>query len=51
VHDAVHHRKWKWSWFRRIQHHHLVHHRFNDRNFGMWTRFWDQLFGTSDQRP
>jgi sterol desaturase/sphingolipid hydroxylase (fatty acid hydroxylase superfamily) len=26
--------------------HHLDHHRFANRNFGVTTRFWDRVFGT-----
>jgi sterol desaturase/sphingolipid hydroxylase (fatty acid hydroxylase superfamily) len=26
--------------------HHLVHHRFANRNYGVTTKFWDRVFGT-----
>jgi len=31
---------------RRLQRHHLVHHRRGDVNFGVTSRWWDRVFGT-----
>ncbi len=50
IHDALHHRRWRWRWFRRLQHFHNVHHRLGDRNFGISLPLWDLVLGTADRR-
>lgn len=49
MHYASHHIKWRYSWFKRLKRHHLLHHHsdsFRNKNFGVTTSLWDRIFGT-----
>ena len=37
--------------YRRLRRHHMLHHRFIDRNFGVTTTLWDRVFGTYQAAP
>jgi sterol desaturase/sphingolipid hydroxylase (fatty acid hydroxylase superfamily) len=46
LHHRQHHCRLKVRYFLRIRSHHLIHHQFPDRNFGLTTTLWDWVFGT-----
>lgn len=46
-HHIHHHFDFKSRSYRRLRAHHLIHHRFEDVNFGVTSRFWDHVFGTT----
>lgn len=49
MHYADHHIKWKFSWFKRLKRHHLLHHHsqaYSQKNFGVTTSLWDRVFNT-----
>ena len=46
LHHCQHHGRLKVRYFLGIRRHHLIHHHFPDRNFGLTTTLWDWVFGT-----
>src|SRR6266481_5720628 len=50
VHGVLHHSHHHWVrgavWCRSLRVHHRIHHRLPSTNFGVTTRFWDDIFGT-----
>lgn len=49
IHYHVHHGRTRFRWLRRLKKHHYSHHfapGYDERRFGVSTRFWDRLFGT-----
>ena len=47
LHFATHAYNFESRWFRRLKKHHLQHHfKYNDRNYGVVTSFWDWIVGT-----
>jgi hypothetical protein len=47
LHHIHHHFTSGRSLFRKLYVHHQIHHKFENVNFGVTNRFWDQIFGTS----
>jgi sterol desaturase/sphingolipid hydroxylase (fatty acid hydroxylase superfamily) len=50
AHHGSHHWKFRNEWFRRVQHHHLIHHAHPEYNWGFTTSLWDHIFGTHYDR-
>lgn len=47
LHYAVHHAKWKNSYFEQLKKHHMAHHYVHpDAAFGVSNMFWDKVFHT-----
>jgi len=46
-HHLLHHFEFHGRWYRRMRAHHFIHHRLPNMNFGVTSRFWDQVFRTS----
>lgn len=48
THDAIHHhdRAKMGAWLRGLDDHHTLHHHGEEKNFGVFTHFWDRRFGT-----
>jgi sterol desaturase/sphingolipid hydroxylase (fatty acid hydroxylase superfamily) len=46
-HHILHRFDFQFRWYRRLRAHHVVHHHFPDRNFGVTSRFWDQMLKTA----
>lgn len=46
LHHSCHFMEIKSGTWRRLRAHHLLHHRFPDKNFGFTTTFWDRVFKT-----
>jgi len=47
MHYLIHVRKAPKGFFKFFwRHHHLHHHKYDDKAFGLSTRFWDRVFGT-----
>ena len=46
AHHGSHHWRFRNDWFRRMQHHHLIHHAHPEFNWGFTTSLWDHVFGT-----
>lgn len=47
LHYAVHHAKWKNSYFERLKKHHMAHHYVHpEAGFGVSNMFWDKVFHT-----
>jgi len=46
LHHSQHHSRLKVRYFLSTRSHHLIHHHFPDRNFGLTTTLWDRVFGT-----
>lgn len=46
VHHSSHHWLLKVKIMKKLRNHHLQHHYYSDKNFGMVTTFWDKVFGT-----
>lgn len=47
LHYAVHHAKWKNSYFEKLKKHHMAHHFVHpDAGFGVSNMFWDVVFHT-----
>jgi len=55
VHGVLHHSHHRWGrravWCRSLRVHHRIHHRLPSTNFGVTTRFWDDIFGTMYRKP
>src|SRR6266849_4802222 len=55
VHGVLHHSHHHWGrravWCRSLRVHHRIHHRLPSTNFGVTTRFWDDIFGTMYRKP
>jgi sterol desaturase/sphingolipid hydroxylase (fatty acid hydroxylase superfamily) len=49
-HHVLHRFDFQFRWYRRLRAHHNVHHHFPDVNFGVTSRFWDQMLRTSHQQ-
>jgi sterol desaturase/sphingolipid hydroxylase (fatty acid hydroxylase superfamily) len=50
-HHVIHHRfNLNYSWYRKLRTQHFVHHQFPNVNFGVTSRFWDHIFGTTYKR-
>ncbi len=47
VHHVHHHLYFKNQRYRKLRVHHFIHHQYTDVNFGVTTRFWDHVFGTT----
>ncbi len=48
LHYAVHHAKWKNSYFENLKKQHMAHHYVHpDSVFGVSSAFWDHVFGTT----
>jgi sterol desaturase/sphingolipid hydroxylase (fatty acid hydroxylase superfamily) len=46
-HHIHHHFNFKNRRYRKLRAHHFIHHQFPDVNFGVTSRLWDQVFGTT----
>lgn len=46
-HHLHHHFDLKSCRYRKLRAHHFIHHRFPDVNFGVTSRLWDHVFGTT----
>jgi sterol desaturase/sphingolipid hydroxylase (fatty acid hydroxylase superfamily) len=46
-HHVLHRFDFRFRWYRRLQAHHVIHHHFSDVNFGVTSRFWDQMLKTA----
>jgi sterol desaturase/sphingolipid hydroxylase (fatty acid hydroxylase superfamily) len=46
-HHIHHHFNLKGSWYRKLRAHHKIHHQIPASNFGVTSRIWDQVFGTT----
>jgi len=46
-HHIHHHFHFKNIWYRKLRAHHFIHHQFPDVNFGVTSRLWDHVFGTT----
>lgn len=46
-HHIHHHYNFKGGWYRRLKTHHIIHHQFPHVNFGVTSRLWDHVFGTT----
>lgn len=46
-HHLHHHSDFKSRHYRKLRAHHFIHHRFPDVNFGVTSRLWDHVFGTT----
>ena len=46
LHHSQHHSRLKVRYFLSTRSHHLIHHHFPDRNFGLTMTLWDRVFGT-----
>ncbi len=46
LHHSQHHSRLKVRYFLSTRSHHLIHHHFPDRNFGLTTTLWDWVFRT-----
>ena len=49
MHFVLHHAKFRWEWFKKLQHNHLSHHfseKYENLRFGVSTSLWDHVFGT-----
>ena len=46
-HHLHHHLDFQRRWCRRLRAHHIIHHKYTDVNFGVTSRFWDHVFGTT----
>ena len=46
-HHLLHRFDFQPRWYRRLRAHHNIHHHFPQVNFGVTSRFWDQLLKTS----
>ena len=46
-HHIHHHFHFKNRRYRKLRAHHFIHHQFPDVNFGVTSRLWDQVFGTT----
>ena len=50
-HHIIHHGfKLNYSWYRRLRTEHFIHHQLPNVNFGVTSRFWDHIFGTTFQK-
>ena len=49
-HHLHHHLDFSRRWFRKLRAHHVIHHKHVDVNFGVTSRFWDHVFGTTYQK-
>ena len=51
IYGVLHHSHHHWilgpAWCRSLRVHHRIHHRRPSTNFGVTTRFWDDVFGTT----
>ena len=51
IYGVLHHSHHHWilgtAWCRSLRAHHRIHHRRPSTNFGVTTRFWDDVFGTT----
>ncbi len=50
VHHSHHHWDIRSVWMRKLKAYHRIHHQFPDRNYGVTTRFWDDVFRTRFQK-
>jgi len=46
-HHVLHRFDFQSRWYRRLRAHHTIHHRFPNVNFGVTSRFWDQMLRTT----
>jgi sterol desaturase/sphingolipid hydroxylase (fatty acid hydroxylase superfamily) len=46
VHHGIHHWDISHAWFKKLKHHHKIHHKMPDRNLGVTMIFWDRIFKT-----
>lgn len=46
LHHSSHFMEIDLKLWKKMRAHHLLHHKFPDRNFGFTTSFWDRVFGT-----
>ena len=46
-HHVHHHFHFKNRQYRRLRAHHFIHHQYPDSNFGVTSRLWDHVFGTT----
>lgn len=46
-HHVQHHYSIANTWFRELTKHHNIHHSLRDVNFGVTSKFWDRVFGTT----
>jgi len=49
-HHVHHHFHFKNRQYRRLRAHHFIHHQYPDTNFGVTSRLWDHVFGTTYRR-
>jgi len=49
-HHVHHHFEFAKRWNRKLRVHHKIHHAFPEVNFGVTTRVWDYVFGTTYDR-
>jgi len=49
-HHVHHHFEFAKGWNRKLRVHHKIHHAFPEVNFGVTTRVWDYVFGTTYDR-
>ncbi len=50
LHHIHHHFNIRNRWYKKLNGHHQIHHKFPHTNFGVTTRFWDRVFGTTYRR-
>ena len=46
-HHVHHHFHFKNRQYRKLRAHHFIHHQYTDVNFGVTSRLWDHVFGTT----
>lgn len=47
THFAIHHYNFKWSWFKKLKRHHMLHHHaVHGEGFGVSSPLWDLVFRT-----
>jgi len=50
-HHIIHHGfKLNYSWYRKLRTEHFIHHQLPNVNFGVTSRLWDHIFGTTFQK-
>jgi sterol desaturase/sphingolipid hydroxylase (fatty acid hydroxylase superfamily) len=49
-HHIHHHFHFKNRQYRKLRAHHFIHHQYPDTNFGVTSRLWDHVFGTTYRR-
>ena len=49
-HHVHHHYHFKNRQYRKLRAHHFIHHQYPDSNFGVTSRLWDHVFGTTYRR-